>query len=254
MTMGSSMQFVQSLSRRRKSTPNVTGDDEETGEDDLPVGTDAATLNAAEQQHNAPPHTPAVIEEAENLRIDFEPPTPARSRFLSARDDGDDDAGNAMETSWSDADADLPPGAIGGAPPAQDLLNVLQQSISDGDKDAQGDAMVQVAKHLINEVNQVRRSVAREARANTRFRLSSRSVSQQREENARQMTANIALDAAVTARSDAITAGIDGRKRREEEERKKKEEEEEEERQRVHAEEVRRKAEDMRKEQGKLFH
>ena len=233
MTMGSSTHFVQSLSRRRKSTPNVTGDDEDAGEDDLPVGTEAANLNAAEQRHNAPPHTPGAIEDAEEIRINFEPPTPvtpARSRFMSARDDEGDDADDAMETSWPNADADLPPGAVGGAPPTQDLLNMLQQSIIDGDRDAQGDAMVHVVKRLVNDVNQVRRSVAREARANTRFRLSSQSVSQQREENARQLTANIALDAAVTARTDAVTAGIDERKRREEEERRKKEKEEEEER------------------------
>ena len=219
-------EFVQSLARRRKSTPNTTGDDEDAGEDDLPVGTEAANLNAAEQRHNAPPHTPGAIEDAEEIRINFEPPTPvtpARSRFLSARDDGDDDADDAMETSWPNDDADLPPGAVGGAPPTQDLLNMLQQSIIDGDRNAQGDAMVHVVQRLVNDVNQVRRSVAREARANTRFRLGSTSVSQQREENARQLTANIALDAAVTARTDAVTAGIDERKRREEEERRKKE-------------------------------
>merc|ERR1711911_198539 len=162
MTMGSSTNFVQSLARRRKSTPNTTGDDEDAGEDDLPVGTEAANLNAAEQRHNAPPHTPGAIEDAEEIRINFEPPTPvtpARSRFLSARDDGDDD------------DADLPPGAVGGAPPTQDLLNMLQQSIIDGDRNAQGDAMVHVVQRLVNDVNQVRRSVAREARVNTKFRL-----------------------------------------------------------------------------------
>ena len=146
-----------------------------------------------------------------------------RKREAYEEDDGDDDADDAMETSWPNDDADLPPGAVGGAPPTQDLLNMLQQSIVDGDKNAQGDAMVNVVQRLVNDVNQVRRSVAREARANTRFRLSSQSVSQQREENARQLTANIALDAAVTARTDAVTAGIDERKRREEEERRKKE-------------------------------
>ena len=252
MTMGSSTNFVQSLARRRKSTPNTTGDDEDAGEDDLPVGTEAANLNAAEQRHNAPPHTPGAIEDAEEIRINFEPPTPvtpARSRFLSARDDGDDNADDAMETSWPNDDADLPPGAVGGAPPTQDLLNMLQQSIIDGDRNAQGDAMVHVVQRLVNDVNQVRRSVAREARVNTKFRLGSTSVSQQREENARQLTANIALDAAVTARTDAVTAGIDERKRREEEERRKKEKEEEEEKQRVHAEKVKRKAEETRKEQ-----
>ena len=76
----------------------MTNDHGDAGEDDLPVGTDATTHHAAQQQQNAPPYTPAVIEDAENIRVDFDPATPARSRFLSARDDGNNDNVDAMET------------------------------------------------------------------------------------------------------------------------------------------------------------
>ena len=157
----------------------MTGDNGDAGEGNLPIGTDATSHHAAQQQQKAPPNTPAVIEDAENIRVDFDPATPARLRFLSARDDGNDDDGDTMETSWPDNGAVQPQGAVGSAPPAQDLLNVLQRSVKNGKRDAKGNAILQVANHLINKVNQIRQSVAREAGANTRFRLSSRSVSQQ---------------------------------------------------------------------------
>ena len=157
----------------------MTGDSGDAGEGDFPIGTDATSHHAAQQQQNAPPHTPAVIEDAENIHVDFDPATPARLRFLSARDDGNHDDGDTMETSWPDNGAVQPQGAVGSAPPAQDLLNVLQCLVKNGERDAQGNAILQVANHLVNEVNQIRQSVAREACANTRFRLSSRSVSQQ---------------------------------------------------------------------------
>ena len=73
MTMGSSLRMGRPLSRRRTSTPNVTGENEDAGEDDLPVGTDATTHHAARQQQNTPPHTPAMIEDAENIGVDFDP-------------------------------------------------------------------------------------------------------------------------------------------------------------------------------------
>ena len=112
----------------------------------------------------------------------FEPATPGRSQFLSARDKEDDDKADAMDTSqWPDNNAGQLHGAVGGALPAQDLLNVLQQLLNSGDKDAQGNVMLQVVDHLVNEMTQNRQSVAREACANTQFCLRSHSVSQQRD-------------------------------------------------------------------------
>ena len=80
------------LAVRRQSTPNVT--DQEL-QDGLLLGAEANDrAPATENLANAPRHEPEALRHPD-VRIDFNPETPARSDFHSARNDDDD----PMETS-----------------------------------------------------------------------------------------------------------------------------------------------------------
>ena len=108
------------------------------------------------------------------------------------------------------------------------------------------EAMRQMSNFLVGEMREIRQTVNRDANANTRFRL--RSVSQQREENARQLQENLRMDAVVGLRTDAVVESIEQRKKREEEEERKRRKDKEEE-ERRHAEKVRRDNEQIRLQQ-----
>ena len=74
---GSSLHYGQPLARRRTSTPNETAAD-----DELPMGAEASNQDAANDQRNAPHHVPEALQNPEEIRINFEPPTPGRRRPL----------------------------------------------------------------------------------------------------------------------------------------------------------------------------
>ena len=193
-------------------------------EDDLPIGAEASNQNAVNDRRNAPPHVPEALQNPEEIRVNFEPPTPGRSvAFHSAVDDDN----HPMETSHlpDDQDRDRPHGdaaGVGGAAGGEgiwrDALSYgvaeeLQRSADAGNPTAH--AFLQLSHHLMGEIHNLRGIMSRDAQANTRYRL--RSTSQQRDDNARQLQENLRLDAIVQQRTEVVLEEIGQRKKREEE-------------------------------------